>query len=328
MATLRHAQGRGERSRTTTILVTGAAGFVGSHLLELLEPDSDHIIAWLRPGTDAQVKGTRIRWMSVEMQDRDAVLAAITAAAPTEVYHLAGVPHVGDSWSHTHETFAGNVLATHYLFEALRKAALAPRVLITSSATVYTPLSRAISESDPVNPNSPYGTSKLAQEMVARRGWEDDRIPGLIARAFNHVGPRQSPAFVASSIAKQIAEIEAGRKDPVLMMGNMEPERDIMDVRDTVRAYRALMQTARPGVPYNVCSGIPTAIRTLVELFVSKARVPISIEQDAARLRPNDTPMVLGDRSRITRDTGWEPQIPLEKTVSDLLAYWRAELAR
>jgi GDP-4-dehydro-6-deoxy-D-mannose reductase len=262
------------------------------------------------------------------MQDRDAVLAAIAAAAPTQVYHLAGVPHVGDSWSHTHETFAGNVLATHYLFEALRKASLAPRVLITSSATVYTPSSRAISESDPVNPNSPYGTSKLAQEMVARRAWEDDGIPGLVARAFNHVGPRQTPAFVAPSIAKQIAEIEAGIKQPVLMMGNMEPQRDIMDVRDTVRAYRALMQTARPGVPYNVCSGVPTAIRRLVELFVSHARVPISIEQDASRLRPNDTPMVLGDRSQITRETGWEPQIPLHETVSDLLDYWRAELAR
>lgn len=309
-----------------TVLVTGAAGFVGSHLIELLEQDDHWIMAWLRPGTEPAVLGKRVGWLSVEMQDAAAVRAALEATRPDCIYHLAGVPHVGDSWRHTHETFAGNVLATHYLFDGLRRLRLAPRVLVTSSATVYTPSPRAIRESDPVNPNSPYGTSKLAQEMVARRAWEDDGIPGLIARAFNHVGPRQAPSFVAASVAKQIAEIEAGRREPVLAMGNMAPERDLMDVRDTVRAYRALMQSAAPGVPYNVCSGTPVAIRTLVDLFVAKARVPVTVHQDPARFRPNDTPVVLGDRSRIAADTGWTPQIPLEQTVDDLLAHWREQI--
>src|SRR5688572_23459575 len=328
MSTLRQAQGGGERSRTTTVLVTGAAGFVGGHLLELLEQEDDLIMAWLRPGTEPSVIGKRVGWLAVEMHDRNAVHSAIKQIQPNAVYHLAGVPHVGDSWSHTHETFAGNVLATHYLFDALRLEGLAPRVLVTSSATVYQPQSRAIAESDPVRPNSPYGTSKLAQEMVARRSWEDDGIPGLIARSFNHVGPRQSPAFVAPSVAKQIAEIEAGLKPPTLSMGNMDAQRDIMDVRDTVRGYRAMMKSAQPGVPYNVCSGTPTSIRSLVDLFISKARVKITIEQDPARLRPNDTPLVLGDRSRIQKDTGWAPVIPLEKTVDDLLTFWRQQAAR
>jgi GDP-4-dehydro-6-deoxy-D-mannose reductase len=307
--------------------VTGAAGFVGGHLLELLEQDDADIVGWLRPGTEPSIRGGRVRWMSVEMQDRGVVLEAIAETRPAAVYHLAGVPHVGGSWSHTYDTFAGNVLATHYLFDALRRNALAPRVLITSSATVYSPVSRAITEADAVNPNSPYGTSKLAQEMVARRAWEDDGLPALIARAFNHVGPRQTPAFVAPSIARQVAEIEAGRKAPVLMMGNLEPQRDIMDVRDTVRAYRAMMQRATPGIPYNVCSGIPTAVSALVDLFVSKARVTIEIRQDPARFRPNDTPVILGDRTRIKNDTGWEPAIPLEQTIDDLLAYWRQQIA-
>ena len=310
----------------STVLVTGAAGFVGGHLLELLERDDDLIMAWLRPGTEPAVIGTRVGWLAVEMHDRDAVFNAIRQIRPDAVYHLAGVPHVGDSWSHTHDTFAGNVLATHYLFDALRRERLTPRVVVTSSAAVYAPQARAITETDAVIPNSPYGTSKLAQEMVARRSWEDDGVPGLIARSFNHVGTRQSPAFVAPSMAKQIAEIEAGRREPRLEMGNLDTQRDIMDVRDTVRAYRALMQSAKPGVPYNVCSGVATSIRSLVDLFVARARVKIAVTQDPSRFRPNDTPIVLGDRRRIQDDTGWKPLIPLEKTVDDLLTYWREQI--
>ncbi len=307
-----------------TVLVTGAAGFVGSHLLELLEQENDWVYGWLRPGTEPAVIGKRVGWLSIEMLDREAVYAAIKQARPDAIYHLAGVPHVGDSWAHTHDTFAGNVLATHYLFDALQRESLAPRVLVTSSATVYAPSSCALNEGDTVRPNSPYGTSKLAQEMVARRAWHDSGIPAVIARSFNHVGPRQSPTFVAPSLAKQIAEIEAGTRAPRLTMGNMTSARDLMDVRDTVRAYRAMMQSASPGAPYNVCSGRATPIRTLVELFVSKARVKVDVIQDPALLRPNDTPVVLGDLSRIQADTGWSPQIPLEKTVDDLLTYWRS----
>ncbi len=308
------------------VLVTGAAGFVGSHLIELLEREPNDIIAWLRPDTEPLVTGSRVIWHAVELHDREAVAAAIAAFAPSEIYHLAGVPHVGDSWAHVHETFAGNVLGTHHLFDGLRRAALTPRVLITSTAFVYAPIERAITEDDVIRPNSPYGTSKIAQEMVAMRAWQDDGIPALIARAFNHVGPRQAPSFVASSIAKQIAEIEAGRRPAKLELGNLASQRDIMDVRDTVRAYRAMMASAIPGVPYNVCSGTAVPIRDLVELLRSKARVPITIEQDQSRFRPNDTPLVLGDHSRLTRDTGWSPQIPLEQTVEDLLAYWRQTL--
>ena len=306
-----------------TVLVTGAGGFVGSHLIELLEREGADIVGWLRPGTQPLVRGDRTTWVDIEMHDRDAVRAAVAESRPAAVYHLAGVPHVGESWSHVQETFAGNALATHHLFNALRATNTRPRVLITSTAFVYAPQNRAITEDDLIRPNSPYGTSKLAQEMIAKRAWEDDGIPSLIARAFNHVGPRQAPSFVASSIAKQIAEIEAAKKAPVLVMGNLDSQRDLMDVRDTVRAYRSMMDAAKPGVPYNVCSGTPLPVRRLVELLTSNARVPVKIEQDPARFRPNDTPLVLGDHSRLTTDTGWTPQIPFEQTVQDLLSYWR-----
>jgi len=309
------------------LLVTGAGGFVGSHLIELLEPDHQNLTGWLRPGTQPLVRGRRVTWREIEMHDREAVTRAIAELAPDHVYHLAGVPHVGESWEHTHETFAGNVLATHHLLDAVRRAGLRPRILITSTAFVYAPLNRAITEHDLVRPNSPYGTSKLAQEMLSQRAWEDDRIATLIARSFNHVGPRQAPSFVASSIAKQIAEIEAGKRTPTLVMGNLDSERDIMDVRDTVRAYRAMMTSAMPGIPYNVSSGVAIKVRTLVEAMKAKARVPIEIEQDPARFRPNDTPLVLGDHSRLTTDTGWNPQVPLEQTLEDLLNYWRPTIA-
>lgn len=308
------------------LLVTGAGGFVGSHLIELLEPDHQNITCWLRPGTQPLIRGTRVTWREIEMHDRAAVARAIAECAPDHIYHLAGVAHVGESWEQTHETFAGNVLATHHLLDAVRRAELRPRVLITSTGFVYAPLNRAITELDLVRPNSPYGTSKVAQEMLSRRAWEDDGIATLIARSFNHVGPRQAPSFVASSIAKQIAEIEAGKRPPTLMMGNIDSERDIMDVRDTVRAYRAMMTSAKPAIPYNVSSGVPIKVRTLVELMKAKARVPIAIERDPARFRPNDTPLVLGDHSRLTADTGWAPQIPLPQTVDDLLGYWRQQL--
>lgn len=308
------------------VLVTGAAGFVGSHLLELLALDTPEVVAWQRPGTTPLVSGTGVRWETVEMLDRDAVRLALRSTAPATIYHLAGLPHVGDSWGKTRDTFEGNVLASHYLFDGLRREGLEPRVLVSSTAFVYKPVERALVESDEVCPNSPYGTSKLAQEMVALRAWEDDGIPGLIARAFNHVGPRQVPSFLAPSIAKQIAGIEAGRLEPVLKVGNLEPRRDIMDVRDTVRAYRAMMQSARPGTPYNVCSGRPVAVRDLLHLFIQHARVPIRVEQDPTRFRPNDTPLLLGDVTRLHDDTGWSPEITLDQTVEDLLGFWRRQV--
>lgn len=310
----------------SSVLVTGAAGFVGSHLLELLRQEGEDIVAWQRPGTEPLLNVDGVHWDVVEMHDSADVLAAIKAANPSSVYHLAGVPHVGDSWKHTRETFAGNVLATHHLFEGLRRSGLAPRVLITSSATVYTPADRALREDDPVCPNNPYGTSKLAQEMVAVRAWQDDGIPGLIARAFNHVGPRQAPSFLAPSLAKQIAEIELGRLDPVLKVGNLDPKRDLMDVRDTVRAYRAMMRAATPGLPYNVCSGRAIAVKDLLDQFVSRATVAIRVEQDPARFRPNDTPLILGNCTRLATDTGWSAQIPISQTVDDLLNHWRMTL--
>jgi GDP-4-dehydro-6-deoxy-D-mannose reductase len=305
------------------ILVTGAAGFVGGHLLDLLERDSIPIVGWYRPDAKPTNPRTTVTWMAMELLDRDAVARALADMLPHAVYHLAGAAHVADSWRNTVETYQGNVLATHNLFEGLRAVDLTPRVFVSGSAMIYRPQDHPIREDDGIGPASPYATSKLAQEMLARRAWETDGLPTLIARSFNHVGPRQDPSFVAPGIARQIALIEAGRQAPVLSMGNLVPKRDLTDVRDTVRAYVAMMKAATPGQPYNVCSGRALSIGALVETFVARARTRVEISQDPTRFRPNDVPLLVGDHRRLTSDTGWQPQIPFEQTVDDLLSYWR-----
>jgi GDP-4-dehydro-6-deoxy-D-mannose reductase len=152
-------------------------------------------------------------------------------------------------------------------------------------------------------------------------------LPVVIVRPFNHAGPRQSPAYATSAFAQQIADIEAGRREPVLHVGNLDARRDLTDVRDTVRAYEALAERGRPGVPYNVCSGRARSMRELLDILLSHARSPIQVEVDPSRLRPSDNPVILGSHDRLTTDTGWTPQIPIEQTLADLLEYWRRQPA-
>lgn len=305
------------------VLVTGAAGFAGQHLARLLADDGP-VVGWYRPDTTHPTM-TGVSWTAVELLDRAAVAAAVRDLAPTAIYHLAGVPHVGDSWAHAEETLAGNVVGTLNLFDGLRAAGLSPRVLITSSATIYKPSTEALTEDAPIAPNTPYGTSKLAQEMVALGAWRDHGIPVVITRSFNHIGPLQAPAFAAPGFARQLARIEAGLMPPTLMVGNLEALRDLSDVRDTVRAYRALMQRGRAGACYNVCSGTAISMQAMLDGLRAHVRVPVTVTQDPARMRPADTPIVLGDRSLLSADTGWEPAYPLATTLADLVEYWREQ---
>ena len=306
-----------------TILVTGAAGFVGTHLLDRLLANNNSIVGWYRPGSDVNRLRSGVKWAGVELLDREAVAEAIAQVRPAAVYHLAGWANAGHSWQHTFETYQNNVLTTHHLLTAVRETTPSTRVLVACSGTIYAPQPHAITERDPISPASPYATSKLAQEMLARHVWDDEQVPTLIARSFNHTGPGQEPAYVAPSIARQIARIEAGLQEPTLRLGSLEPKRDLTDVRDVVGAYVAMMADAAPGRPYNVCSGRHLSVRALVDAFVARARTPVSVIQDPALFRPNDPPVLVGDHTRLTADTGWTPAIPIEQTVDDLLVYWR-----
>jgi GDP-4-dehydro-6-deoxy-D-mannose reductase len=308
-----------------SILVTGAAGFVGGHLVSLLAGRNE-LVGWYRDAADRPRLHSGVRSMQVDLLDPLAVQRAVAEVKPAAVYHLAGWAHLAQSWQHTLETYQTNVLGTHHLLSALLTSVPEARVLVTCSGTIYAAQHRALKEEDAIAPANPYATSKLAQEMLAERAWRDDCIHTVIARSFNHTGPGQDASYVASGIARQIARIEAGLQEPTLRLGNLEPKRDLTDVRDVVRAYVMMMAKAAPGRPYNVCSGRDLSIRSLVDTFVSRARTIVSVVQDPALFRPNDLPMLVGDHTRLTTDTGWQPDIPIEQTVDDLLEFWRRNI--
>jgi GDP-4-dehydro-6-deoxy-D-mannose reductase len=313
-----------------TILVTGAAGFAGSHLLDLLEQGPTPVVAWRRPEDPLPPgrTGTELAWMSLDLLDRDAVVAAVAQIRPTAVFHCAGAAHVGQSWDRTYETLAVNLLATHHLLRALIATGRRARVLIPSSALVYAMSDSAIDERGRVAPASPYALSKLAQEMAGLRAAREENLPVVVTRSFNHIGPRQHPSFFASSFARQIARIEAGLAEPILKVGNLAARRDLTDVRDTVRAYRALLADGRPGEIYNVCSGHAYRIQEVLDRLLARAHVPVSVAVDPALYRPIDVPVVLGSYGRLHHELGWAPEIPMERTLDDLLEYWRGESAR
>ena len=305
-------------------LVTGATGFAGGHLVEHLLEDTPRVAAWGHAGGRdlPAAADPRVAWSVVDVTDREAVVRALDALRPSAIYHCAGVADVHGSWAASARALRVNVMGTDALVGAVERLALNVPVLVTGSALVYGTSVNALTEDSPLAPSSPYGVSKLAQEMRA------DLAPGhiILARPFNHAGPRQAAAYVTSSFARQIAEAEAGGREPVLSVGNLEARRDITDVRDTVRAYRLLVERGRPHQPYNVCRGEAYRVGDLLDSLIRQARVRIEVKTDPALLRPNDNPVVLGDASRLQRDTGWAPRIPIDDTLRDLLAYWRRQL--
>ena len=302
-------------------LVTGATGFAGSHLVEHLLGGLPAVAAWGNPwGRGVGRSDPRVQWTAVDLLDRRAVAEALAALRPSAIYHCAGSAHVGDSFAEPERALRVNVLGTHHVLEGVREAGLTCRVLVIGSAMVYRHKTGAIDENDPIGPSSPYGVSKLAQEMLALRA---THAPVVLARPFNHAGPRQSPSYVTSSFAQQIAGIEAGLREPVLRVGNLDARRDITDVRDTVRAYHLLLEHGLPGRPYNVCSGRAYRIGDLLDELVAMSRASIAIEADPSRLRPSDNPTIRGDCTRLRQETGWTALFPMSRTLRDLLDYWR-----
>lgn len=308
---------------TGPVLVTGATGFAGSHLVELLSATHD-VVAWGRRLPDGAL-ASLARWQQVDLLERDQVNEAIAEVRPSVVYHCAGLPHVAESWSDTAAPLAVNVLGTHRLLEALRLNGVRCRVLVTGSAHVYAGSAEPLREDGPLAPSSPYALSKLAQEALAIRAAREDGVDLVVTRSFNHTGPRQAPTFVAPSIARQIVAIERGLQEPVIRVGNLDAVRDVTDVRDTVRAYVAAMTSGESATIYNVASGEGRPVRDILEALVARARTPVRIEQDPARMRPSDIPILVGDATRLRQATGWAPTVPFAQMLDDLLEFWRSQ---
>ena len=304
------------------VLVTGAAGFAGSHVIQAL--GRKDVTGWTHHAAPPDEIANLASWDRVDLLNRSEVQKAIARLKPSAVIHCAGAPNVAHSWRDTLTPLSANVLATHHLFDALRRTAVSCRVVIVGSAEVYAPSTAALTEQSPIAPSNPYGISKLAQEQLAFRAAREDGVDVIVTRSFNHTGPRQSAAFAAPNMARQIAMIEAGVAEPVIKTGNLEARRDVTDVRDVARAYIALLERGAPSTAYNVASGTVRAMRSVLDALVARARVKLRIETDAALMRPIDKPMVLGDATRLREATGWRPEVPFEQTLDDLLNYWRS----
>jgi len=304
------------------VLVTGAAGFAGSHVVEALAGYAD-TVGWTHRAAPPDDVATLAEWQRVDLLNADEVRAAIAKLKPRAVIHCAGAPNVAHSWRDTATPLQVNVLATHHLFDALRRAGSPCRVVVPGSATVYAVSNAPLSEDSPVAPSNPYAVSKLAQEELSLRAIQEDGVEVIVTRSFNHTGPRQNAAFAAPNFARQIAMIEKGLAEPVIRVGNLEAQRDFTDVRDMARAYVTLLEKGSPGEIYNVSSGVARSMRTVLDSLAARAHVEVLIETDQALMRPNDTPMLLGNSTKLREQTGWHPEIPFEQTLDDLLNYWR-----
>jgi GDP-4-dehydro-6-deoxy-D-mannose reductase len=315
------------------ILITGITGFVGSHLAEYALGRGVEVFGSVRWRSKTEhIEGLRDRVTLIESDLRDllSVRTVLEQSRPDFVIHLAAQSFVAASWQTPVETFHTNVVSQLNLFEVMRQLGSSAHFLVIGSSEEYglvEPQELPIRETNPLRPLSPYAVSKVAQDLM---GWQYFRSYGMHivrARAFNHSGPRRGETFATSNFAKQIAEMEAGLREPVVHVGDLKPTRDFSDVRDIVHGYWLLLERGTPGEVYNLCSGVDWSIERVLNFLIGQSTLPhIEIRQDPARLRPSDVQVLRGSRQKIESALGWRTTIPLEQTLTDLLEYWRRRI--
>ena len=309
-------------------LITGISGFVGSHLAEYLISKDFEVfgsIRWRSRLDNIEAIKSNLKLIETDMRDSHSVDRLIKDTEPDMIFHLAAQSFVPASWTAPQDTIYTNIIGTVNLLEAVRSSKIDPKIHIAGSSEEYGlvhPDETPVKETNPLRPLSPYGVSKVAEDMLGFQYHKSYSMKTVITRAFNHSGPRRGDVFVESNFAKQIAEIEKGAS-PVIRVGNLESQRDFTDVRDVIKAYVLCLEKCKFGEVYNVCSEKSVRIKHVLDTLISLSSTKISIEQDPTRIRPSDVTLLKGDCSKFRKETGWSPKIPLEKTLEDLLKYWR-----
>jgi len=310
-------------------LITGITGFVGSHLAELLLNEGYEVYGTTRPRSKTENIDSIIRRLKLydaDLLDSHSLYTILTEIKPDYIFHLAAQSFVQSSWASPANTIEINVVGTVHLFEAIRRAGIEPVIQIAGSSEEYGlvyPNEVPVKEENPLRPLSPYAVSKVAMDYLGYQYYQSYKMKIVRTRAFNHTGPRRGEVFSESNFAKQIALIEKGKQEPVIFVGNLEAERDYTDVRDTIRAYLLSVQKCDYGDVYNIATGKAVKIKKVLEILLSMSKIKVEIKEDKSRLRPSDVPILIGDATKFRRATGWKPEIPFEKTMEDLLNYWR-----
>lgn len=311
-------------------LITGITGFAGSHLADYcLEQDGVDvygIIRWRSRTENIEHLMGKITLLECDLRDAASTRDVIEKVRPDYIFHLAAQSFVPTSWHAPTESLVTNVVGQLNIFEAVRKTDIKCRIQIACSSEEYGMVAEdelPIREDAPLRPLSPYGVSKVGQDLLGYQYYMSYKMDIVRTRAFNHTGPRRAPVFVVSDFAKQIAAVERGLRDPVMYVGNLDSKRDFSDVRDVVRAYYLSLEKGKSGEVYNICSESTWRIGDMLDKLLSMSNVKIQIKQDPSRLRPSDVPRLLGDCSKFKKDTGWEPTIPFDTTLKDMLDYWR-----
>ena len=315
-------------------LITGITGFAGSHLAEYLLSRGDcevhGTMRWRSRTENITQLGSRITTHVCDIRDATAMYELIRDLKPDRIYHLAAQSFVPMSWIAPAETFTTNVIGQTNIFEAIRAVGCPTRVQLAGSSEEYgmvLPEETPIKETNPLRPLSPYAVSKVAQDLMGYQYHQSYGMHIVRTRGFNHTGPRRGDVFVTSNFARQIAEIEKGRQAPVIHVGNLDAVRDFSDVRDTVVGYYLALEHGKPGDVYNVGTGKGYKIREMLDVLLSFSDVKIETRPDPKRMRPSDVELLLGDATKLRKETGWEPKYKFEQTMKELLDYWRARTA-
>jgi GDP-4-dehydro-6-deoxy-D-mannose reductase len=314
-------------------LITGITGFAGGHLALELQNNGDEVYGVARDEGQGlshlprPVKSVQL----LDISDPAVVRRVLEEIKPEAIYHLAAQAFVPTAWKDPWATMENNIRPQLNILTTINDLKLSCRLLVVASNEVYgkvQPDELPVNENAPFRPDNPYGVSKVAQDLLAYQYYLSHNVPVIRVRAFNHIGPRQSPMFVASSLAKQIAEIEAGHLPPVVHVGNLTAQRDFTDVKDVMHAYALLMLKGQAGEAYNVGSGVAHSIQELLDILLSLSLMDIRVEQDETRLRPTDNPVIYADNRKLKAATGWGPTIAFLDSVQRVLEYWRMQMMK